>query len=250
MWWTRLGVISCTASPVAERFPHVDPTPKLPVQAPDDTAASSSLSVIVETAIAQLDTINAARENALVISRALIRRCANAIRAIHRHEWLEADRLLNEAGLTAAELRERLRLHPSIYHAGYSQDALKEYAEARLTLALVRGEVLPTAVELEVEAAAYLNGLAEAASELRRYILDALRQGDTHDTERLLAAMDDVYSLLVTIDYPDAVTGGLRRTTDALRAVLERTRGDLTTALRQDYLIDALSRVEQRMQDE
>ncbi len=132
--------------------------------------------------------------------------------------------------------------HPALLHAGYTQDALKEYAEAHLTLALVRGASLPTAEELQVEPAAYLNGLAEAASELRRYVLDALRKGDTGDCERLLGAMDEVYSLLVTVDYPDAVTGGLRRTTDALRAVLERTRGDLTVSLRQEQLLAALER--------
>jgi translin len=138
--------------------------------------------------------------------------------------------------------------YPAIFHAGYSQDAFKEYAEAHLTFALVRNLPLPTAAEIQVEPAAYLNGLGEAASELRRYLLDSLRRGDTGDCERLLNAMDEVYSLLVTVDYPDAVTGGLRRTADALRAVLERTRGDLTATLRQDQLIAALRQVEERLE--
>ncbi len=155
--------------------------------------------------------------------------------------------LLGEAAARAKELRERLQDYPMLLHAGYSQDALKEYAEASLTLALVRGSELPSAEQLEVQAAAYLNGLAEAASELRRYILDGLRNGDSTDSERLLTAMDDVYGLLVTVDYPDAVTGGLRRTTDALRAVLERTRGDLTTTLRQVQLVTALRQLEERL---
>ena len=201
----------------------------------------------VEAAIAQLDATNAAREAALVTSRALVRQCANAIRAIHRHDWIDAKQLVQGAAATAAELHTRTRDHPSILHAGYSQDAMKEYAEACLTLALVRGTPLPAATEIRVEPAAYLNGLAEAASELRRYLLDGLRKGELADSERLLAAMDDVYSLLVTVDYPDAITGGLRRTTDALRAVLERTRGDLTTTLRQEQLIAALRLVEERL---
>lgn len=206
-----------------------------------------SIAAVVEAAIAQLEATNAARETALVTSRALIRQCANAIRAIHRHDWADAEQLVEGAAATAAELHTRTRNHPSILHAGYSQDAMKEYAEACLTLALVRGTPLPAATELQVEPAAYLNGLAEAASELRRYLLDGLRKGELADSERLLAAMDDVYSLLVTVDYPDAVTGGLRRTTDALRAVLERTRGDLTTTLRQEQLIAALRLVEERL---
>ena len=205
------------------------------------------IAAVVEAAIAQLDATNAAREAALVTSRSLVRQCANAIRAIHRHDWTDAEQLVQDAATTAAELHTRTRNHPSILHAGYSQDAMKEYAEACLTLALVRGTPLPAATELQVEPAAYLNGLAEAASELRRYLLDGLRKGELDDSERLLAAMDDVYSLLVTIDYPDAVTGGLRRTTDALRAVLERTRGDLTTTLRQEQLIAALRLVEERL---
>ena len=213
------------------------------------TARNSELVKVVEAAIAQLDATNVAREMALATSRALIRQSANAIRAIHRHEWSEAAQLLGAADTAAAELRERLLAYPAIFHAGYSQDAFKEYAEARLTLALVRDTAVPTAMGLGVEPAAYLNGLAEAASELRRYILDGLRKGSTGDYERLLTAMDDVYSLLVTVDYPDAVTGGLRRTTDALRAVLERTRGDLTATLRQDQLITALKQVEERLPD-
>lgn len=205
------------------------------------------LDSIVEAAIAQMDKTNQARETALSTSRSLIRQCANAIRAIHRQEWETARALMGEAGVTAGELRARLGDHPAILHAGYTQDALKEYAEARLTYAMVRGEALPGPGEVAVEPAAYLNGLAEAASELRRFILDGLRRGDVATGERLLATMDDVYSLLVTVDYPDAVTSGLRRTTDALRAVLERTRGDLTAALRQDQLMAALSQVEARL---
>lgn len=205
------------------------------------------LDSIVEAAIAQMDQTNKARETALATSRSLIRQCANAIRAIHRQEWDTARTLMDEAGVTAGDLRARLSDHPAILHAGYTQDALKEYAEARLTYAMVRGEALPGSADVAVEPAAYLNGLAEAASELRRFILDGLRRGDVVTGERLLAAMDDVYSLLVTVDYPDAVTSGLRRTTDALRAVLERTRGDLTAALRQDQLMAALSQVEARL---
>ena len=206
-----------------------------------------NLDSIVEATVAEMDQTNKARETALATSRSLIRQCANAIRAIHRQEWDGARTLMDEAGLTADELRARLVEHPAILHAGYTQDALKEYAEARLTYAMVRDEPLPGPAAIAVAPAAYLNGLAEAASELRRFILDGLRHGDVSTGERLLAAMDDVYSLLVTVDYPDAVTSGLRRTTDALRAVLERTRGDLTAALRQDQLMSALAQVEARL---
>ncbi|MBA3943709.1 MAG: haloacid dehalogenase [Herpetosiphonaceae bacterium] len=203
-----------------------------------------SISLAGEAALAALESRNATREAALVLSRALIRQCANTIRAIHRHNWEEADQLGTTTRTSAASLREQLAPFPGLYHTGYVQDALKEYAEARLLLALVRDLPVPTHVELEIEPAAYLNGLAEAASELRRYLLDSLRAGSDAERgaehERLLGRMDEIYSLLVTVDYPDALTGGLRRTTDALRAVLERTRGDLTTSVQQQALLDAL----------
>jgi translin len=199
-----------------------------------------SIEATVETIRAQLDATNQAREAAISTSRSLTRQCANAIRATHRHEWDQAQTLLAEAETSARALRERLADHPHLLFAGYTQDALKEYAEARLVYAMIHADNLPTAEEIAVEPAAYLNGMAEAASELRRYILDGLRSGDVQTGERLLAIMDDVYSLLITVDYPDAVTGGLRRTTDALRGVLERTRGDLTTAVRQEQLMIAL----------
>lgn len=197
--------------------------------------------------LTELEAIHAARETALKWTRDLIRQCANSIRATHRHEWATATALLAEAGQTATNLHERLVEYPAILHAGYTQDAFKEYAEAHLTYALVHGDPLPSRAAIGIQPAAYLNGLAEAASELRRYILDGLRNGNVAEGERLLAQMDDIYSFLTTVDFPDAVTGGLRRTTDALRAVLERTRGDLTNAVRQDQLVAAMAHFERQM---
>jgi translin len=124
------------------------------------------------------------------------------------------------------------------------QDAQKELVEAFSTYALVKGEVLPDPAKLGIAPAPFMNGLAEAVGELRRYVLDQLRRGEVDGCERLLGAMDDIYSLLVTLDYPDALTGGLRRTTDSTRAILERTRGDLTLALRQEALVAALRSAE------
>lgn len=206
-----------------------------------------TLDQVVAEAVARIEATNAAREKALASSRALIRECANAIRAVHRGEFAESQALLEAAGRTAAALRSGLTGHPELLYAGYTQDALKEYAEARLVYAFLHGDPPPGPAALQVEPAPYLNGLAEAASELRRAILDGLRHGETARGEALLATIDDVYSLLVTVDFPDAITGGLRRTTDALRAVLERTRGDVTAAIRQDRLAAALAAVETRI---
>ena len=190
----------------------------------------------------ELDGANAAREVALAACRRTIRSCGSSIRAVHLLRPEEALRLADEAGGALREAQEALAPFPSLVGSGPLHDAAKEYAEARLTAAMVGDAPLPSAGDLRVPAAAWLNGLAEAASELRRHLLDRLRQGDLSRSEALLATMDEAYGLLVTMDYPDAVSGGLRRTTDALRAVLERTRGDLTTTLLQARLQSALDR--------
>lgn len=207
----------------------------------------NSIDTVIAAAITQIETIHAAREQALALSRALTRQCANTIRAVHRQDFAAAAALLAEAGASARALRESLVGYPDLLYAGYSQDALKEYAEAALVYAFLHGDPPPDAATLGVDPAAYLNGMAEAASELRRAILDNLRIGTTTRAMALLGVMEDIYSLLITVDYPEAVTGGLRRTTDALRAVLERTRGDVTAAIRQDQLIAALEAFEQRL---
>lgn len=178
-----------------------------------------------------LERTHAAREAALVASRRAIRTCATAIRAVHRREFREARELVAEAAAYVAEMDAAVDAHPDLRYTGYVHDAKKEFAEANLTLAFVAGHAMPTARELGVDVPAYLNGMAEAASELRRQVLDRLRVDDVEEAERLLGLMDDVYAVLITVDYPDALTGGVRRTTDALRAVLERTRGDVTNAL-------------------
>ena len=191
----------------------------------------------------RLDERMEARERALPAARRAIRSCANAIRAIHRAEWDLAHRLMDEARQAIEEGLEAVRDHPEIRYAGYLQDAQKEYAEARITEAVVTGaESLPTPEELGVEEAPYLNGMAEAIGEARRSILDLLRHGDVERGEAILSAMDDMYYVLVSMDYPDAITLNLRRSTDVARSLIEKTRGDLSIAIVQRDLRDALDR--------
>jgi translin len=183
-----------------------------------------------------------AREAALVASRKSIRSSANAIRAIHRGEAEEAERLMGEARRALDEGEAATESQPDIRHAGFLHDAQKEYAEARLTEAVVFGRNLPAPDEVGVPPAAFLNGMAEAIGEARRTVLDLLRGGESHRAEMVLAAMDDMYGVLVTMDYPDAITGNLRRSTDVARSIIEKTRGDLTVSLVQRDLREALER--------
>ncbi len=195
---------------------------------------------IGEAALARLEAVNTARERALAETRQIVRLSANAIRAVHRGEHAEADQLLTQAQAMHTALGAYRATFPQLYWAGYVQDAQKEYAEARLVRSLIGGTPLPTPGDLDIEEAIYLNGLGEAAGELRRHLLDVLRAGDVAAAETTLALMDDIFGLLVTVDDPDAVTHGLRRTTDLVRGVLERSRGDLTLTAQQLRLERAL----------
>ena len=207
----------------------------------------NSLDGIGERILAYLDGKNAARDLALRRSRTMIRHCATAIRAAHRDERDLAQEHLQKAREIKEALREELKPYPDLYHAGYTQDASKEYAEASIVYALLSNEALPDPDDLEVEYAAYLGGLGEAAGELRRRTLDILRQDRSDEAERLLKMMDEIYGLLVTVDFPDAITGKLRRLTDVVRGIVERTRGDLTTSLKQDELKSALQSMQDRL---
>lgn len=209
-----------------------------------------SLPAIADRLRAEFAARSAARDAALAASRDLTRHCSECIRAAHRREWSTVNAKLGVIAAAADALKAGVAAYPELYHSGYVQDALKETVEAHATVAILRGDDLPDPSALGVEPSAYLHGLAEAATELRRTILDLLRLSDEHaaEAERLLAAMDAIYDQLVTFDFPDAITRDLRRQTDIVRGVLERTRGDLTTTLRQLRLQEALRRFEERQE--
>lgn len=194
------------------------------------------LEIAAEEIREKFDIQTAAREKALSVSRSLIRQCALAIRAVHRDDLDVMQEHLLEAKTLANTLKTNLADHPDLYFTGYTQDALKEYVEAKVTCALIKNEPLVMPDELDVPHATYMKGLAEVVGELRRRTLDELRNGYSEETERLLTHMDEIYAVLVTMDYPDAITHGLRRQTDIARSIIERTRGDITFSLRGEHL--------------
>lgn len=206
-----------------------------------------NLEVIAESIRQSFDARTAARDRALANARLLTRHCALAIRAVHRDEDGAMNENLSAASGLADTLRKELVTFPDLYYAGYTQDALKEFAEANVTCALIKNRALPGPDDLKVEYFTYLNGLAEVVGELRRRCLDILRHGYSQEAESLLTHMDDIYDLLVTMDYPDAITNGLRRQTDVARSIIERTRGDITFSLRGEDLEQAISRLALQM---
>ena len=194
------------------------------------------LSSIGATVINELTDKNRDREQALSVSREVIRFSANAIRAVHRGEFEDARELIGRGEARLKEADHIKVANPSIFNAGFMNDARKEFTEANITLAVISGSDIPSIDDLKVDAGAYINGMAEVIGELRRYILDALRRNAVDGCQEFMDIMDEMYSVLVTIDFPEGVTSGLRHNTDAMRGVLERTRGDLTMALRQHSL--------------
>ena len=208
-----------------------------------------NLEAITERIRASFDARTKARDQALAQARQLTRHASHAIRAIHRSETDLAHEHLDEARNLASILRTSLTEYPDLFYAGYTQDAIKEFVEASVTCALIESQPLPEPEDLEVEFATYLNGLAEVTGELRRRCMDILRQGYSDEAERLLNCMDDIYGELVTLDYPDAITNGLRRQTDLVRGIVERTRGDMTISLREQHLEKAMARLAAQLPD-
>jgi translin len=203
-----------------------------------------SISELIRT---QFDARTTARDQALAQARALTRFCSQAIRAVHRDEDNTMNEQLGEARKLADSLRAAVSGFPDLYYAGYTQDALKEFVEANVTCALIKDRPLIGPQELGVEYNTYLNGLSEVVGELRRRCLDILRHGYSTEAERLLTQMDDIYAVLVTMDYPDAITNGLRRQTDIARNIIEKTRGDITFSLRGEHLERAIARLSEQM---
>ena len=206
----------------------------------------SIISDIRETA----GLMHEAREAGLAKCRKLIQTSAKCIRHVHRHQFKEANELLDEAKAIAKEARTALKPFPQLYYAGYLHDAEKEMVEAAAVIAIVHGEEYPTPADLEVQVMSYLNGMGEAASEVRRYVLDLMRSGEHDKAEELLMQMETIYDDLITFDFPDGMTGGLRRTCDALRAVIERTRSDLTMTKTQQQLVKELQLNREALKDQ
>ena len=208
---------------------------------------TDNLDTIAEQIRKDFTTKDETREKVLPLCREVIRHASTAIRAVHRQEFKPANKLLKSARRLLREAKQAIASYSELEHTGFFHDAQKEFAEASITLALITENKAPTPDELEISFTAYLNGLGEAVGELRRYLLDSIRRDDLSRVEELLTAMDDIYNILVTMDFPDAITGGLRRTTDMVRGILERTRSDLTLVMQQSKLEKKLKLFEDKL---
>ena len=203
-----------------------------------------SVDELAEAISRYFESKDEARERALKLNRVVIRKCGAAIRSIHREEFEKAEVLMNEAGSFLEEIRALLSDHTDVRYAGFVTNAEQEYAEARMVYSIITQNKTPAPDEIGVEMVGYLGGLGDTTGELRRHILDLIRKGRPEDGEPYLEAMEEIYHLLMLFDYPDAITGGLRRKSDMARSLLERTRGDLTNAIGQRKLEVQLAQLE------
>jgi translin len=205
---------------------------------------NARLDAVTETIRLSFTEKDSAREKALPLCREAIRYCSLSIRAIHRQEFAEAEQSLQKAKALIDEAEINIKTCQELSNISFFRDAQKEYAEGRITLAIITARELPSPEDLAVDSASYLNGMGEVIGELRRYLLDGLRRADLSRAEELLSVMDAIYEVLVTMDFPDAITGNLRRTTDMVRGILEKTRSDLTLTLQQKRLEERLGAFE------
>lgn len=188
------------------------------------------------------------REKCLKSCREIIRLSSTSIRAIHRHEKEQAAQLISSAAELVLKTQNDLeKKHPDLLNANYIHDSFKEYAEASITYAIICDRTVPDPDKLRIPYPAYLNGLAESVGELRRFVLDSLRSNVFHVAEELLSIMDHIYTILVTMDFPDAITYGLRRNTDSVRGIIEKTRGDLTLLIQNNQLQKKISLLEKKI---
>ena len=209
----------------------------------------SSLSEICDRIRAHFAGQDRAREEAYNLSRQVIRLAASCIRSVHRKQNQEALSLLEQTGAATNQMIEAVSDQPSLRYGGFIADAEKEYAEAAITYAVIGGSALPSPEELQITYAPWLNGLAEAGGEFRRHCLDLIREDRIEEAEKYLDIMDEIYHAIMGFDYPNAISYGLRGRSDALRGMIERTRGDMTNALRQARLEQRLAELEQMLSE-
>ncbi|GMV36562.1 MAG: hypothetical protein AMXMBFR61_10700 [Fimbriimonadales bacterium] len=202
--------------------------------------SDSSWAQVMEELRQTLNLQHQGREAALPLCRQVVQSSSRAIRSIHRKEFDAARAKLDATRQLVREMQAALAPYPELCYSNYRSDAEKEYVEGEAVLAMVLNQPLPNPEDLEVTIPAYLNGMAEAASECRRYVLDLMRAGNLSEADRIMATMEEIYDELITVDFPDSLTGGLRRACDALRTVLERTRSDLALTHIQTELLRAI----------
>ena len=199
---------------------------------------------IIEHIREELEEKDKAREQGITLSREVVRNCRVAMQHVHKMELERAHFMILTARENMEKMNSVLKDQPDLYYGGFVEHAQQEFTECSVIYALVSGKGIPEPEELKVEPVAYLNGLGDVGGEIKRHILDLIRNGMLDKGERYLNIMEELYTGLMLFDYPDAMTHGLRAKTDRLRLLLEIARGELTAAVRQQKLEMAMQALE------
>ncbi len=199
----------------------------------------SNLNNLSET----FDKLNEIRETSLTISRAIVRDCSKSIRFIHRSDIKGAEEFIDSAKKKITELKKLTENVSEISFAGYVLDAEREYVEAVLFYVYESKGYIEPFEKFNVHPSSYIQGIGDTIGEWRRKALDHLRNLELVKSESYLNIMEEGLGILNELDYPDALTGGLRRYADNARGIIERTRSDITNAFVNEALRNDISNI-------
>ncbi len=175
-----------------------------------------------------LDEKDSVREIAIKSSREIIRIASRVITKLHRREnEIEEIRRIKEEVWHLRSLL--LNEYPDLFYSGFVQNALQEYVEALLLEAIINKKDIPSPKELYVNPSAYLMGCGDVVGELRREVLESLRVGNFNQAESYLQLMEEFYEMLMRFNYPSGLVP-IKQKQDVARALVEKTRGEITIA--------------------
>jgi len=190
-----------------------------------------------------LSVIDTMREEVLQKTRLIVRKAAETIKAVHREEWDNAEKNIAEMRTALKSVGEQVKQHETLAKRNYVEISEQEFAEAAILYSLLHESQIKTPSDLQIPDLSWLLGLADVAGELRRHCLDAIRNGNMAVAEHMLELMEEIYQNLFSLDYPKGLLGGLREKTDAVRKMLQATRGELAIATHMARLNENLEKV-------
>ena len=189
------------------------------------------------------DKLNDIREQSLTTSREIVRECSKSIRNIHRNDEVSAKEHIENARKKLENLKSITSDVSEISYAGYVLDAEREFVEAVMFYTFEVSGYIEPFNNFNVHPSSYIQGIGDTIGEWRRKALDHLRNLDIKKAETYLAIMEEGMGTLNELDYPDALTGGLRRYADNARSIIERTRSDITNAFINESLRKDISNI-------
>ena len=182
------------------------------------------------------------REEVLKLSREITRDCAMLIRKIHKAD--DGREFEEELNKIAEKIKNLNSLATFPEFVNYLSTPQQEFVEALSLYEIKFNDKIPRYKDVEfVRKENYILGLADVVGELRREVLEAMKDDNLEDVERFFRFMEDIYEFLMNFDYYHVVDN-LRRKQDICRGILERTHGDIVNFIQNLKLREELKRVQ------